>query len=154
MALNALAYQDLILEEIGASLSACDDDEENPCGSKLKPKIKTLWQVYSDKGDISLRLQYLYVKRAAIDWLLGQNRTATDAKLGPFDSDGKSIFDNLLELRKLINEQIEEEESLSITTGRPLVAAIERIAPVMVEEGTYPDLNDRAYRGDPLVSSW
>lgn len=153
MALNAKAYQALILDEIGASLSACDEDD---CAATLDPQIDKLWEMYSDKSDTSLRLQYLYAKRAAIDWLLGQNRTQTNAKLGPFDSDCKTVFTNLLELRKLVSTQIEEEEDvlLEIVPGAPKVGAITQTAPHMVEAGEWPDPNDRAYRGDPLLTSW
>lgn len=140
MAVTADSWQRAILQEIGAYLG------DHDCG--LRRRITDIWELWEGKGETSLHLQYLYAKRQAIDYLLGSLRTQIDTELGPLKKRCKQIFDNLLELRKLITADIAEEDEHS--GGTLAIGELTTTSPIMPEEG-HLDPHSRYYRGDPLA---
>lgn len=125
-------------------LPGCED-----CKLNLGAQVAFLWDSWSDKTAVSLRLQYLYAKRSALDWLLGQLWPLTNGALGPLNARCKDRFDNLLKLRELTEVQLAQEEKRATFHGS-VIGDIERLTPIEVEAGC-PDPSDRRYRGDPVL---
>lgn len=135
-------YRALILAELG---QAAD--------SALARQLTVLWSIAGGVSGGNDRLQYLRVKRAAIDFLLADAHTAVDAKEGDASESFGQVFEHLLKLATAVDEAI--AMALKSGAGRraPAVGQLNRTAPIQATDPappTYPlDANERAYRGDP-----
>lgn len=97
----AATQKTLILIELGES-------DDGPVGKN----IDKLWTLFDEKYDESgdLRLQYLYVKRQAIDMLLGATWRRNLMSIGPGgrkEDLSQEAKDALGDMRKLVQQEIE-----------------------------------------------
>lgn len=131
-------YQSLLLSELGQDVN-----------SDLAAYLPLLWQRHSRKGAIHPDLQYLYTKRSAIDYLLGQG--VEDVKYSQQDvsEDPTQAGKNLLDLRKLVSEEIVSLEEVLLSGGLASVGQITKKTPITVNHG--PNPNSRRLRGDPIA---
>jgi hypothetical protein len=140
--LTAAQYQDMILAEVGDTISG-------PVGSR----ILTIWDMFAAKTPIYL--QYLYAKVKAIDILLGPALAGLPTlTVGRQTVDEAKYAEFLLKLKAATNEEIDREEM-----GNRLGEAgqITQTAPIMPPDPLLPifdpfqvrDANSPLYRGDP-----
>lgn len=105
---TAAEWQAHLRSEIAPYIT--DDDACKQCRVEVSNKVVFLWDSWDDRE--TERLQYLYAKRSAIDWLLGHLWPLTNGSLGPLNERCKDKFDNLLKLRELTTLAIGEEEAV------------------------------------------
>lgn len=117
----------------------------------LSGDVETFWSLYADKGRLSLRLQYLYTCREAIDWL---RRRVFDK---PTFSEGgvtQSFSDALHGLEKMRADLCLDITALEAQIRAGLGAAVGVMVsdrPGIVPSPNSPDPNGALYRGDPLT---
>jgi hypothetical protein len=112
--------------------------------------ISLLWRKHAPSGAVSTFLRYLYTKRDAIRFLLSDAATKHDIKAGDVAEAWSQDFTHLRMLLEDTNTQITAELA-TVSGGRGAsVGQLTQVAPIQVEDGTYPNPNERAYRGDPL----
>ena len=134
MSLTAQDYQDLIVKQVG------DTDD-----ALVAEQIATLWALRETVATLSLR--FLYVKRDAIDLLLGHEREEVDqSESRIFELKLSQKFDHLIAIRATVDADIQRRER---TRGGPVSGALTQTAPVMPCSPCTPDANDRRYAGDP-----
>ena len=138
MALTDQQYKDLII-----------DETEDP-GGIISKNIDVYWEIESDRGKVSKKLQYLYTFRKALMTLLTRAHKKVD-----FNSSGdlqvrlQQMSDNLQELYDRTQSEIDELEKQIDSAGGGAVGQLTQTAPVMPPSRSGPDANDRRYRGDP-----
>lgn len=141
MALTEEQYIQLIITSIGGDTTT----------NLLATTLPTLWAAHESVEDLNARA--LLIKVDAIELLLGQNWKYVSFKaLNGASVSASDIFDHLLKLRQIAIEQAERGADLSSVGGA--VGQLEATAPIdpPLGLGSYPDANDRAYRGDPYRS--
>jgi hypothetical protein len=132
MTLSDVQYQALAIDEIGDDAS-----------STLATAVPLYWARWSAIADLELR--FLYVKRDAIDRLLGPAKDAIDIV-----SDGDSVkldqrFTHLLALRRVVETLIDQASTRS--NVRPAAGELTQTAPIMAPAGAF-DSNHADYRGN------
>lgn len=163
-------YNTLILYELGNVLAGAPLPEAQTAAlmEGLSAIMTTVWSVARSRATIKGTLPW-YVRREAIDVLLGQLRSVVDADLGPLNVKQSHLFRNLMEMRKAAQEEIVRVElraskSYPPTVGPSVVTAPRevatpsttfetitgaRVATVEQTAGA-PDPNDPAYTGSPI----
>src|SRR5579871_4635753 len=98
-------WQQFILQEVGAAIGG-NDNVEGIALDVITPIIGNLWDAWSNKAYYP-HMQYLYVKRHALDILLGMARTKIDKTLGPVNKRLNQVFTNLNALRTNCDAELE-----------------------------------------------
>jgi len=113
------------------------------------------WNLYADKGRLSLRLQYLHTIKEAladVERRLFEWTTDTEAGVGQSDSD---VFKAVVAMRADVLTDINTLEK-QIMAGRGAASGVMTTTRPGIRPGQSPyplwanDPNDPAYRGDPL----
>lgn len=142
MALSDAQVQSLIVLEVGDTTT-----------NLLSTNIGMLWTLYEDQANVGTRLRYLYVKRAAIDLLLGYYREYIDS-----ETDGNSYklsqtVTHLLKMRQAVEEALAQQVGQVEAARPPATGTLTATAPVVASDRDTPttrvDGNDPRYRGDP-----
>lgn len=128
-------WQDLIAKELGG-------------GELLQANIQVLWKAF-DQWTARPYTQYLYAKRAAIDFLLGnldeQMTTQVEGDLSARMSERATI---LLALRQRLEAQLAKS---GIRGSAYVVGLLETQAIVAPPAPGYLDANSPVYTGDPYL---
>lgn len=142
---TAASVQSLIIAEVG----------DTPDGL-LAQQMATIWASYADKAYIWPRLQELYAKRRAIDFVMGTLRSNVDFSMSgdlSLKLSDRTAF--LMDRRKEVQCQIEVEECKAQAVRVPVVTPLvtTEIEPAQ-PPGSYPvpdidSSNSPVYRGDP-----
>jgi hypothetical protein len=139
MALSTAQLQQKIRREVGLP-----DNEE------LKLQVEEAWEQYEDRGLLGRSLRYLYAKRDALNWILGQNwKLFNWVDQGVVQSDSDR-FKHLTEMLDRLEEELVRIE----TSGRNnRVIAVGTITAQNPLDNPYglPDPNSRIYRGDAVL---
>jgi hypothetical protein len=124
----------------------------------LAASIAAIWALYADKAQSGPRLQFLYAKREAIDWLLGQPEYANAVDV--LTQGGLSVKQS----QKVATLQAKREETqkeivrleLSLRGTRTgAITTLDAVTPqappagLPVPVSSVPDANDSRFRGDP-----
>lgn len=140
MVLSAAQYQRLIIRQCGMT-----DDEA------FAETVALLWELHADRGEtFGTPLQFLYVKRDAIDDLLGIHVLDHDIKDDERSASRSQIPKNIREIRETVVLEIERLEKRGRAGAAPLVGEITQKTPRQVVTGTLPDPDDPFYAGDAL----
>jgi len=120
-------------------------------GGLLATNLPIFWSAHDSVDDLNARAAL--VKLDAIDLLLGQSWKKVSFKA----LDGASVslsdlFDHLLRLRQLAQDAADRGDT--ITNAGGAIGELTTQAPIAPPwgAGTFPDANDRAYRGDAYRS--
>jgi hypothetical protein len=143
--MDAAVWHRLILQEVGSGLDVADANERL-LRDGLSRQVSQIWLLYADKAKVDYRLQYLYTKRHALDWLMGGVRHLTNGSIGPLSPQLGEKLENLKTLRDAVAADIELAESIAGASRPSAVAALIATAPI--EPEGVVNGNDRAYRGD------
>lgn len=136
MPLSDSDLKGMILEEMGQF--------NNPF---LALTIETvLWPLYEEKSFIAPRLQYLYVKRHAMDWLRSQHNPSPGQQ-ATLEEDPQVTL--RAKLRNEAHDEIEKVERKS-AASRLAVVGQSNVTSPLENERHEGNPNDRYYRGDPL----
>jgi len=134
--------QALIILEVGDEITVAW-----PTGV-LAANIALMWASYTDKAQISARLQELYTKRRAIDAVLGIVRGQVTYNIANDHSRSQSDkAKTLLSMRADVQSELERVERNTRSNRAGVAGLITTTAPLTP---TYPpDVNDAAYQGSP-----
>lgn len=141
MALTEAEYKQLIQVEVG-------DD------GTVQAQINVLWRKHSLRQPIEL--QYLYVKRNAIELLMGSVWADFSTRL-PSRAELllREKFANLKEMLAMVNAEIAGfvMPILVDVDGSSSVASVQQMEATVPVPGVagFPDPNDPIYRGDPTA---
>jgi hypothetical protein len=155
MPLTDTQFQTLITSEIkpGKLTSILEDGGE--ALSEFEVNLPLWWMMFEDKKTWGPRLRYLYVKKQAIEWLMGQNWDAVDYGDADVNERLSQYMEHLEQMLQPLQTEIEKIElrrrSLGMASGvitrtAPRLASDE-LAPVESTQ-TLPEANDPMYRGD------
>jgi hypothetical protein len=129
---------DLIPVEIG-----------DPNGT-IEANLQALYDAYADKSEVP-RLRYQYVKRHAINLLLGpQWAKVSYEQVGYLRESLSDAARALFEMRKGAQDEIDKAEDTAARTAVPISGDLITQAPESAPSG-WPglDANDPAFRGNP-----
>src|SRR5262245_44704111 len=125
MPLNQSQYSSLIILEVGDTASGV-----------ITTNIATLWTKWDTIADLDA--QALYVKRDAIELVLGEVRKQTTIRAADGSSvDLNKLFDHLIAMRTATLDQIEAAQSG--LGGGIAVGQLTTTAPIMRDTNSQPD---------------
>lgn len=142
------ALKNSILIEVG---------DYTPLGASVPvvaPNLDLIWNLFTDKASVDIRLQYLYAKSKAIDYLEGAVWSAVSRREMDFQGAFSDQFAHLHAMKQEIKIEIAVFEEASANSYA--VAALTQIAPVMIGDvrgfPIYPlDANDASLQGSPYI---
>lgn len=143
-------YLQLIRDELGAVDSG--DAAIVAAYDSLDKNLPLYWRKYQDRRGWGPRVRALYVKRDAVELLLGhmwQAVTNTDSDVSESLSD---MFEHLQKLKDSVLGEIALLASVRNAARGPAVGRMEATAPIETP-GCLSDPNDRRFRGDPIRRS-
>lgn len=113
-------------------------------------RVETWWTFFADKATLHHRLQYLYVKRQAVTFLLGRVWADVDYSEEDVNEDLDQWTRHLTGLKELLDAEILDlEQRIRSASQGPktgLIAATSPYAPIYTSD---PDPNHPVYRGVP-----
>lgn len=150
---DVATWKTMILAEVGAGLDGSTETARVTL-DLVSGSIDVIWDAWQGKAGFP-RLQYLYAKRQCISIILGQNRLKIDKTLGPLSQRMGSYFDHLVQMMKLVTDEIAIAEkqfraNRQAVVGPSLVRAPIEPAAARPINLTEADPNDPRYRGSPF----
>lgn len=117
--------------------------------SDLANSLATLWGLYAEKALMAPRLQYLYVKRHALDFRIGELSAQVDLLLGTDRIVQEQEVQHLQQMRGDVEAEIKVVEARARANRAPAIGVITKREPSVVPPDA-PDPSDSLYRGDAL----
>lgn len=128
-------------------------------GGVITDNLPTIWNMFAEKGVYDIMLQYLYAKRKAIDYLIGDAKGKVNRGISSFRIAYGELVTNLQIMQKDIDGEIVERQ---MSVAIPPVVQIAQVAPIMPRDVVYSpphpftpiDANDPRIQGSPYLAPW
>ena len=137
--LDDLGYQARILAEVGDTAAGTIEAD--------LPVI--IWPSYADKGALDKELQYLYAKRTALDYRLGDLGTRVQTAIGPLTKYYQQQFDHYAALRAQTQTELLRMEARAALQGGVAIGQITTVVPQTNPNPAGPDETDPTFIGSP-----
>ena len=144
------ALLEALVSSLGLSDSGLDPEQAASATVGLADAIPAFWLLYASKGYVSPLVQYLYVRRQAIDFLRGQVVSYVDTTVEEGGSSKLSQwFGNLSTLYEDLGKEIVVAESQAQAGFGIAVGQITAGTAQAPQSGAFFP-GDSRYTGDPL----